>query len=100
MFDGLPPDSHGVRRPIEALLHRVDDGLMLPALDTAFFACRAPALDRAVRASAGPVVTQGQPMLDVGEPPSQPLSGRAAVFVFSSTVDKILFAKPPFRLRA
>ena len=37
-------------------------------------------------------------MLDVGEPPRQPLSGRAAVFVFSSSLDKVLFAKPHFPL--
>src|ERR1700682_4241680 len=100
MFDGLPSDSHCVRRLIQALLHRVDDTFMLPAPDTAFFAGRALSLNRAVCASAGPVVTQGQPIFDVVESPSEPLSGRAAVFVCSSNVDKILFAKPPFRLRA
>jgi hypothetical protein len=48
--------------------------MTVPALDTAFFSRRALALDRAVPASAGPVVTQGQPMLDIVEPPSQLLS--------------------------
>jgi hypothetical protein len=50
VFDGLPPDSHGVRRPIEALLHRVDDGLMLPAFDPTLLADRALGFQRTLGA--------------------------------------------------
>jgi len=32
LLHGLPPDEHDIRWPIQASLHGIDDGLMLPAL--------------------------------------------------------------------
>jgi hypothetical protein len=37
-------------------------------------------------------------MLNVVEPPGQPLSGRTTVFVLFSDVDEVLLAEPPFGL--
>jgi hypothetical protein len=75
VLHGLPPDAHDIRCLIQAPLHGVDDGLMLPALDATLLAGRASRLDRAGRTGAGPVVPQGQAVLDIVEPPDQPLNG-------------------------
>src|SRR6516164_1143938 len=77
VLHGLPPDAHDIWCLIQAPLHGVDDSLMLPALDATLLAGRALRLDRAGRAGAGPVVPQGQTMLNVIEPPGQPLASTA-----------------------
>jgi hypothetical protein len=55
MLDHLAPLAHGLWVLVEPALHRLEDGLMLPARDPALFGWRALALDRAVRAGGGPI---------------------------------------------
>ena len=98
VLHGLPPDAHDIRCLIQAPLHGVDDGLMLPALDATLLAGRALRFDRAGRTGAGPVVPQGQAMLNIVEPPGQPLAGRTTVFVLFGDVDEVLLAEPSFGL--
>ena len=52
VFDGRAADAHALRRAVEPVLHGVDHGLMLPALDPAFLAGRALGLQRALGALA------------------------------------------------
>ena len=71
---------------------------MLPAFDPPFLSSRAVRFDRARRARVGPVASQRHLILDAVEPPGQPFPGWAAIHIFLGQVDKVLLAKPAFRL--
>ncbi len=58
MFNCLTPLAHGLRVLIEALLHGLDDMLMLPSGDQSFLAVRAAILERTVAACICPIAPQ------------------------------------------
>ena len=92
-FHGLSSNTHNVRLLLQTLLHGIDDGFMLPPFDATLLTGRALRLHRAARAVAGPIVAQGQPVLDVVKPPGQPLPGWAAILVVFDDVDKVLLTE-------
>src|SRR5262249_24973195 len=57
MFDGLSSHAHGVRHPVELVLHPVEHVLMLPALDDPPRGRRAPRSERTGEAGAQVAVT-------------------------------------------
>jgi len=57
VFDRLAAYRHGLWRLVQPLLHRVEHGFVLPALDPAFLARRAVRLDGATLALRRPIVT-------------------------------------------
>ena len=66
MFDRLAAFAHLIRISIEARLHSLKDGFVLPARDPPLFASCALALQRAALASGGPVTPQRLAILFVG----------------------------------
>ena len=100
MFRGLASGAHGPGRAFQPLLHRVEDGFVLPTLDAPFLCRRALRFQRAGDAFRRPVVMQLSPCLDVRISPGQLLAGRTTVDVFARVVDEILLAEPAVRLGA
>src|SRR5256885_12707925 len=94
MFNGRAADAHALRRGVQPVLHGVDYGLMLPALDPALLAGRALGFQRTLGALARPVVVQGHSLLRRREAPSQTLVGGTAIGVLFRDVDEVLFAEP------
>jgi hypothetical protein len=87
VFHGLSSNAHNVRLLVQTLLHGIDDGFVFPPFDATLPTGRALRFHRAARAVAGPIVAQGQPVLDVVEPPGQPLPGWAAILVVFDDAD-------------
>src|SRR3954447_26972277 len=82
MLDGLAADAHGAGFAVEPALHGVEDRLVLPAGDATVDAGRAAGFEIARPATRQvPVAVQGQPVLDVGHVPGQPLACRTEVGV-------------------
>src|SRR5437870_7937224 len=81
VFDGRAADAHALRRAVQPVLHGVDYGLMLPALDPALLAGRALSFQRTLGALARPVAVQGHSLLRRREAPGQTLVGRTAIGV-------------------
>src|ERR1700674_1035975 len=100
VFDGRAADAHALRRAVQPVLHGVDDGLMLPALDPALLAGRALGFQRTLGALARPVAVQGHSLLRRREAPGQTLVGRTAIGVLFRDVDEVLFAEPARSLRS
>ena len=61
MFSGLASGAHGPGRAFQPLLHRVEDGFVLPTLDAPFLCRRALRFQRAGDAFRRPVVMQLSP---------------------------------------
>src|SRR6516162_480811 len=93
VIHGLSSNAHNVRLLLQTLLHGIDDGFMLPPFDATLPTGRALSFHRAARTVAGPIVAQGQPVLDVVEPPGQPFPGWAAILVVFDDVDKALLTE-------
>ena len=94
MFDGRAADAYALRRAVQPVLHGVDYGLMLPALDPALLAGRASGFQRTLGALARPVAVQGHSLLRRREAPGQTLLSRTAIGVLFRDVDEVLFAEP------
>src|ERR1700730_15145859 len=93
-FDGAAATAHPLLRAVQPVLHGVDYGLMLPALDPALLAGRALGFQRTLGALARPVAVQGHSLLRRREAPGQTLVGRTAIGVLFRDVDEVLFAEP------
>jgi hypothetical protein len=81
MFDGLTADAHAIGRAVQPLLHRINDGLVLPTLYAALLSGRALGLERAARAFRRPVAVQVHLILDRRIAPGQQFSGRTPIRV-------------------
>ena len=64
VLDRLAADPHHLGRLIQATLHRLKHGLMLPAAHSALWARRTVLFQRAPLAVRTPVAVQLQPFLD------------------------------------
>ena len=64
VLDRLAPDPHHLGRLIQAILHRLEYGLMLPAAHPALWARRTVLFQRANLAVRTPVAVQLQSFLD------------------------------------
>src|ERR1700712_414278 len=95
VLDRLPTNAHFLWRLVEARLHGVDHGLMLPALDPPFLASRALSLDGAGGTGSRPVNSQSHAVLHAVEPLGQTLSSRASINIVFGQINKVLFAESP-----
>src|SRR6202158_4236805 len=66
MLHSLAAQAHFIQVPCEARLHGLKDGFMLPTRDSALFARRALALQRAGLAGGGPIAMQCLAVLFIG----------------------------------
>src|SRR3984957_20851050 len=92
--------ARGPTAPAQPLLHRVEDGFVLPTLDAPLLCRRALRFQRTAGALPRPVVMQLSPCLDVRISPGQLLAGRTTVDGFARVVDEILLPEPAVRLGA
>ena len=100
MLDRLASPTHGLWILVEPPLHSLQHVLVLPTRDPALHSCRSAALERAGPARVGPVLTQPQPIFDVGVVVLQPLAGRAAINFRVRQINEVLLSVPAFRLDA
>jgi hypothetical protein len=92
--------AHGLRVLVEALLHRLQDMLMLPAGDASLHAARAAKLERTVAACICPIAPQLLPILLVRVMVLQLFAGRTAIYILVAEIDKVLLAEATLGLNA
>jgi hypothetical protein len=88
MFDGTSADGHCVRYPVQPTLHGFQYMFVLPSSDAPIVAGRTSRLERATRASAGPVHLQIHVVLNCREPKNCALASRAPVLIVLFDVDE------------
>ncbi len=93
MFSGLAPLAHGIRVSAEALLHGLQDVLILPAGDASLLASGTASLERAVAARIGPIAPQLLPVLLVRVVVLELLASRTAIDIIVAKIDKVLLAE-------
>ena len=98
MLDGLPTLAHGFRVCIQALLHSVEQRLMLPSCNTALRPCCALRFERTILTGCGPVAPQHLALFFVCIAIWQPLPSRTAIGVLLRQIDKVLLTEAPIRL--
>src|ERR1019366_6922722 len=93
MLYGPPAHAHLVRVAVEPVLHRLENGLVLPSGDPSLLAGGAALLDGAAMAGMGPVTAQDQSIFLDREVVGEPLICRTNVNVVLSHVDEVLLAE-------
>src|SRR6516225_11525548 len=100
MLHRLAAHPHGLGVLVEALLHRFQHMLMLPARDPPLLAGCAARFERTVTAGVGPIAPQLLPVHLEGVVVAQLFARRTAIHVLAAEIDKVLFAKAAPRLHA
>src|SRR5262245_33106929 len=98
MFDCLAALTHGVRVRIKALLHGVEQMLVLPPRDPPLRPCRALRFERALGTRGRPVAPQNLAVLLVRIAIGQPLASWTAIGILLGQIDEVLLAEAPLRL--
>ena len=80
MLDRLATLAHGERVRIKALLHGIEQVLMLPSWNPPLWPCRAPGLERTILTGVGPVTPYPLAIFLAGEAIWQLLSSRRTAF--------------------
>ena len=93
MLHGLAAHAHLVRVAVEPVLHRLENGLVLPPRDPALLAGRTLSLQRARLTSRRPVAAQRLAVLLVRVPVGQPLASGTAIDIIRRNVDEVLLAE-------
>ena len=100
MLDGLETLAHGERVRIKALLHGIEQVLMLPSWNPPLWPCRALGLERTILTGVGPVTPYPVAIFLAREAIWQLLSSRTAIGVLLRQIDKVLLAEAPIRFGA
>src|SRR5271168_3613516 len=100
MLDCLATLAHSERVRIKALLHSVEQMLMLPSWKPSLWPCRALRFERTTLTGCGPVAPYPLAIFLASKAISQLLPSRAPIGIFLREIDKVLFAEAPVRLGA
>src|SRR5271156_5123695 len=94
MLDCLATLAHSERVRIKALLHSVEQMLMLPSWKPSLWPCRALRFERTTLTGCGPVAPYPLAIFLASKAISQLLPSRAPISIFLRQIDKVLFAEP------
>ena len=100
MLDRLATLAHGLWVCIKALLHGIEQVLVLPSWDPPLWPCRALGLERTILTGVGPVTPYPLAVFLAREAIWQSLSSRTAIGVLLRQIDKVLLAEAPLRFGA
>jgi len=93
MLDRFPTLAHGERVRIKALLHGIEQVLMLPSWNPPLWPCRALGLERTILTGVGPVTPYPLAIFLASEAIWQLLSSWTAIGVLLWQIDKVLLAE-------
>lgn len=93
MLDRLATQAHGLWVCIKALLHSLEQMLMLPSWNPPLWPCRALRFERTILTGCGPVAPQHLAVLLARKAIWQLLPGWTAIGVLLWQIDKVLFAE-------
>lgn len=100
MLNGLATLAHSERVCIKALLHSIEQMLMLPSWNPPLWPCRTLRFKRTILTGGGPVAPQHLAVFLIRKAIWQLLSSWTAIGVLLLQIDKVLLAKAAIRLGA
>src|SRR3974377_978708 len=100
MFGRLATLAHGLRVLVEALLHGLQDMLMLPAGDASLHAARAATLECTVAACICPIAPQLLPIFLLRVVVLELFASWTAIHIFVVEIDEVLLAETTLCLNA
>ena len=93
MLNSLATLAHSQRVRIKALLHGIEQVLMLPSWNPPLWPCRTLGLERTILTGIGPVAPYPLAIFLASKAIWQLLPSRSAIGVFLRQIDKVLLAE-------